>query len=237
MSLLDVRPREDILRPAAEFIGGPKRLGAVTALASFPLLYLMSRRVARNNMASYPERRAAVVSGILSPLLGYGSYWLTKNSLDGRPLKDNKAFGDLLLGKPGSRQWGAKPEDLASITASDWSDPFNDPVSKGLLMQGVDELPATPMQKQFLNTGIQFAPGNSRTTLWGLGDGFGQAVDTYTNSTVAHLARAVEGALIGGAFGSLLGLSPTGKKWAAGIGAVADSLKGSEFYNALGDLG
>ena len=237
MGFLDIRPKEDILRPTLEFIGGPKRMGAATALTAFPLIYLLSRRVARKNMASYPERRAAIVSGILSPLLGYGSYWLTKNSLDGRPLKDRKSFGDLLLGKPGSKQWGAAPEDMANLTASDWSDPFGDPVSKGLLMQGVDELPATTLQKNFLNTGIQLAPGNRSTTLWGLGDGFGQAVDTYTNSTLGHLTRAVEGALIGGAFGSLLGLSPTGRKWATGIGAVADSLKGSEFYQALGDLG
>lgn len=237
MSWKDIRPREDILRPAVEFIGGPKRMGAATALTAFPLFYWLSKRVATRNRADKPGMRAAIVSGVLSPLLGYGSYWLTKNSLDGRRPANGKEFGNLLLGEPGSNTWGATPKDLANLTASDWSDPFSDPMSKGVLMQGVDELPATNAQKGFLNAGIKFAPGTSSTTLWGLGDGFGQAVDTYTNSILGHTTRAVEGALIGSAFGALLGLSPTSRKWAAGIGAVADSLKGSEFYNALGDLG
>ena len=237
MGFKDIRPREDILRPAVEFIGGPKRMGGAAALAAFPIIYWLSKRAANRNMVSNPRTRAAIVSGVMSPLLGYGAYWLTKNRIDGKLPKDGKAFGEMILGAPGSPRWGLRPEELASRTASDWSDPLNQPFGKGVLMQGVDELPATPAQKSFLNAGIKFAPGNNSTTLWGLGDGFGQAVDTLTNSSLGYMARAVEGALIGGAFGALAGLSPTHRKWAAGIGAVADSLKGSEFYRTLGEFG
>lgn len=254
MNWKDIRPREDILRPVVKFIGGPKRMGAATALTMFPLFYWLSKRVATRNMVPDPGRRAAIVSGVLSPLLGYGAYWLTKNRLGGDYPRNGTEFADLLLGRKGSDTWGAKPQDIQTarekpdvawnyrpdysvLTASDWADYLNEPVSKGSLYQGIDELDATPVQKDFLNSGIKFAPGNTSTTLWGLGDGFGQAVDTYTNSALAHTTRAIEGAIIGGAFGSILGLSPNSRKWAMGIGAVADSLKGSQFYNALGQLG
>lgn len=226
MSWKDIKPREDILRPTLEFIGGPKRLGAASALVSAPILYWLSKRVASSNRLPDAKRRAAIVSGIMSPLLGYGVYAMSKN-VTGEPL-NNKEFANSLI--------GSSDEGWTHKFSSDWSDALNTPFSKGVLMQGVDELDATPSQKNFLNNGIKFAPGNSSTTLWGLGDGFGQAVDTYTGSMLGHAARAIEGAIIGGSFGALMGLSPTNRKWAAGIGAVADSLKGSEFYNALGHV-
>lgn len=233
MSWKDLQPRNDILRPTLEFIGGPKRLGAVSTLLSAPVMYWLSKRIATRNGLPDARRRAAIVTGILSPLFGYGMYKMGKPLPGADTSKETFAKG--IIGTDSS--WVAKPEDvMASKPASDWADPFSEPLGKGLLMQGVDELDATPVQKTFLNNGIKFAPGDNSTTLWGLGDGFGKAVGSCTGGLIGNMTRAVEGAIIGGAFGALAGLSPTSRRWAAGIGAVADSLKGSEFYNALGEI-
>ena len=205
-------------------------MGLVTGALTFPLAYYFTKRIADRNQADHPGRRAAIVSGVLSALAAYGGYAGTRRR-DGTPYANSTDYSNAVLGAPGSNEWGASFKG-----ASDWAGYLNAPVSKGVLLQGVDELPANDPQKAFLNDGIRLAPGGRNTTLWGLGDGFGQAVDTYTGSLLGHAARAVEGALIGGAFGALMGLSPKNRLWAAGIGAVADSLKGSEFYNALGDL-
>jgi hypothetical protein len=103
-------------------------------------------------------------------------------------------------------------------------------------MQGVDEMPITGSQKDFLNDGIKFAPGRSATTLWGLSEGFGQATEDRTGGLLPHITRAIEGSIIGGAFGALAGLSPTDRKWAAGVGAVLNSLKGSQLFNTIGQV-
>lgn len=233
MNWRDIQPRNDILRPVLETIGGPKRLGAASMLLSAPLVYWLSKRVATGNRLPDAKRRAAIVTGILSPLFGWGMYKMGKPmpGVDG----SKETFAKGIIGDKNG-PWVATPEDMYSKSGSDWSDPFNEPIGKGLLMQGVDELNATPVQKTFLNNGIRFAPGDNSTTLWGLGDGFGKAVGDCTGGLLGNVTRAVEGAIIGGSFGALVGLSPTNRRWAAGIGAVADSLKGSEFYKALGEI-
>ena len=62
------------------------------------------------------------------------------------------------------------------------------------------------------------------------------SIDHNTGGLLGYATRAAEGALIGGAFGSLLGLSPQHKQWARGIGAVCDALQGSKLFNAIGEL-
>lgn len=220
--LTEIRPRDDILRPVFEFAGGPKRFGALTAAAALPLTYWLFGKISRN--AGMPDwrRRAGIVAGLASTAAGLGSYFITKRR-DGQHYESATDFANTLLG--GSVEPATK--DAADLDFS---------LNKGTLMQGVDEMPVTDSQKDFLNNGIKFAPGNSATTLWGLSEGFGQATDNVTGGILPHATRAIEGGILGGAFGALIGLSPTNRRWAAGVGAVLNSLKGSQLFNAIGEV-
>ena len=216
-SIKDISPRNDILRPTLEFAGGPVGLGAMTTAASLPLSYLLFSRISKKSGTPDWRKRAAIIAGLASTAAGYGAYALSKDRR-GLDYETPKDFANALIGE--------------EKTASEVDISFN----KGTLMQGVDEMNITDSQRDFLTDGIKFAPGNSATTLWGLSSGFGQATDDRTGGILPHITRAIEGGIIGGAFGALAGLSPTDRKWAKGVGAVLDSLHGSKLFNAIGEL-
>lgn len=218
----EIRPRDDVIRPVLQFAGGPKGLGAVTAAATFlPAYWLFSKISKKGGMPDW-RRRAAIVAGLTSIGTGLGSYALSQRR-DGGTYQNGKDFADTILGGP-------EGADVKIGSELDFS--FN----KGTLMQGVDEMPITNSQRDFLNDGIKFAPGKSATTLWGLSEGFGQATEDRAGGLLPHITRAIEGSIIGGAFGALAGLSPTDRKWAAGVGAVLNSLKGSQLFNTIGEI-
>lgn len=221
-SFKEIRPRDDILRPVLEFSRGPKGLGALTSAATFLPAYWLFSRISRKAGTPDWKKRAAIVAGLTSLGTGFGSYALSQRR-NGVPYENPTDFADTVLGGP-------KGSTVKVSNDLDFS--FN----KGTLMQGVDEMPITDSQREFLNDGIKFAPGKSATTLWGLSDGFGQATEDRTGGLLPHITRAIEGSIIGGAFGALAGLSPTDRKWAAGVGAVLNSLKGSQLFNAIGEI-
>ena len=220
----NLKLRGDILRPFVRAVGNNVNAGLLAGAVHFPLAYFLFNHIGTKNGVPNPERNAAALSGITSALLGGATWYGLKRR--GKPYENGDDFADTILGAP-DQGWGG-----GSIKLS--SEPFS--FDKGSLIQGVEEMPITDSQRSFLNKGISYAPGRYQTTLWGLGDGFSNAIDHNTGGLLGYATRAAEGALIGGAFGSLLGLSPQHKQWARGIGAVCDALQGSKLFNAIGEL-
>lgn len=176
-----------------------------------------------NNGAPNPERGAALLSGLGSAAVGAGTWYATRRG-SGKPYKDGDDFADTILG-PEGQGWMGGARKVG-----------NDLFDKGSLIQGIDEMDITNGQRDFLSQGIQLAPGKYETTLWGLGDGFSKAVDHNTGGLLGYATRALEGGLLGGAFSSLLGLSPQSANWVTGISATANALQGSQLFNAIGQL-
>ena len=221
----EISPRNDILRPALEFAGNNVGMGIGMGALAFLPQYLLFNRIARNNGLKDHRKRAAILAGLGSTAFGLANWKLFQKRYGDKKYKDGADFANHIIGTPDG-PWSY------SKTGSDLNFSFN----KGTLLQGVDEMPITDSQRDFLNDGIKFSPGNSATTLWGLSDGFSRAVDDRTGGVLPHVTRAIEGGIIGGAFGSLLGLSPENRRWAAGVGATLDSLQGSKLFNAIGGL-
>jgi len=201
--------KQDILHPAMKFIGGQKRFGAVAGLASAPLWYGLARYLDHDNPALLTAAGAGAV--------GYGAY------LGTRPR----------TGKYNSDQWAR-----LVLGMKQGSDVFTAPMQVPVLHQAVSSLPGFgPLQKDFLHTGIEEAPTDgSYTHLAGLAQGFNSLVGNVTGNRVATATRAIEGALIGSAFSSLLGVSPGTKKWITGVAATADALYGNKLLGVLGRL-
>ena len=221
--LSQISPRNDIMRPVLEFAGNNVNYGILTGLLSYLPHYLVFNHIAKSNGLKDHRKRAALLAVPFSGVFGAANSWATAKRYGDRKYQNGEDFANHIIGTRNG-PWSY------SKTGSDYS--FN----KGTLLQGVDEMNITDSQRDFLVDGIKFSPGNSATTLWGLGDGFSQAVDDRTGGLLPRVTRAVEGGIIGGAFGNLLGLSPENKKWAVGVGATLESLYGSKLFNAIGGL-
>jgi len=221
----DIKFREGLLRPAVRGIGNNVNAGLLAGTIHFPIAYFLLNRILRRRGADNPERTAAALSGLGSAVVGAGAWWGTRNN-SGRPYVDGDDFADTLLGGKNQGWFGGAYKKGSDLGFFD----------KGNLIQGIDEMDITNSQRDFLTEGISLAPGKYQTTLWGLGDGFSKAVDHNTGGLLGYATRALEGGLLGGAFSSMLGLSPQNAKWVAGVSAAADALQGSQLFNAIGQL-
>jgi hypothetical protein len=118
----------------------------------------------------------------------------------------------------------------APKTASDF-------IHRGDLFDAVADLPGyNDTQKNFLALGAAAAPGNDAVTLSELSRGYSDVTGAVTGGLLPMATRALEGALIGSAFGALIGVQPNTRHWMAGIGAVADALYGNQLINRVGSM-
>lgn len=203
--------KEGLVRPSLNFVGGPVRMGMVTAGLGMLPFYLFARK----RKLEHPFLRTMIFGG-LTGAMGYGATGgsFTKN---GYQYPNTKAWVDRLIGAP--------------KTASDG-------LNRADLFDAVADLPGYNIpQKNFLAMGVAASPGNdSSVTLPELADGFNSMTGAVTGGLLPMATRAIEGAIIGSAFGHLIGAAPSTRKWITGLSAVADSLYGNRLINTVGQL-
>ena len=201
----------DILQPLLQKTGGPVGFSAVTGALSLPLWYLLARRLRPG--------KAPLLTALGGITTGLGAWYGSKP----------------ITGKYTDEDWSKMMVGMK--TGSD--DIFLAPMPIPYLHKAVTEMPGFgSLQKDFLHEGVATAPQVTaeHTHLEGLTRGFDNLVGEVTNNKVAAFTRAIEGALIGSAFSSLLGVSPGTKKWMTGVTAAADALYGNKLVKALGQF-
>jgi len=205
--------REDFLRPALTALGGPKG-AALAAAAGSGLPYYLFARLAGLEAPGWRTAAFAPLTGLVA-YAGAGGRFTPGGYKD----PDTETWVNRMMGAP----WRSK-------TASDG-------LSRHTLFEAVGDLPGHGIaQKNFLALGIAASPGGDTLGLPALAQGFGGVANAVAGGALPAVVRAAEGALIGGAFGHLLGVPPKGRKWMAGVGAVADALYGNRLVNAVGIL-
>jgi hypothetical protein len=138
--------------------------------------------------------------------------------------------------------YGSKPSYTTDGSTDAWINSLgiktgSEAMDRGGLFGAVADLPGFgDSQRNFLSLGVAATPGGSSVTVPELAKGFERVTGAVTGGLLPAATRALEGALLGSAFGALAGLPPTGRKWAAGIGAVADALWGNRLLQTIGGL-
>ena len=204
--------KENYLRPALTTIGGPARLGLLTAAATGIPYYLLAKKAGFEGL----KWRTLLFGG----LAGLGAYGLAGGRFSPSGYKDpsTEAWVNRLIGMP--------------KTAADLQDFGRDD-----LFDAVIDMPGYNIpQKNFLAFGVASAPGTDRVDLPSLATGFGKVTGAVTGGLLPMATRAIEGAVIGSAFSHLLGVPPKGRKWITGLSAVADALYGNRLINTVGSL-
>lgn len=196
--------RDEYLRPALSFIGGPKRLGVAAGLLAGIPFYLFAKK----NKLELPWLRTLGMFAVA----GGAAYGLSRAP----GVNTTTGWVNRLIGAP--------------KTASDF-------IHRGDLFDAVADLPGyNDTQKNFLALGAAAAPGNDAITLSELSRGYSDVTGAVTGGLLPMATRALEGALIGSAFGALIGVQPNTRHWMAGIGAVADALYGNQLINRVGSM-
>lgn len=203
---------ENYARRPLRWTGGPGQSAAFAGMLSFPLWYYLTKR------KGFRGQRDSSLA--LSAITGAGAYMAAKPR---RGLgMDTAQWADAMIPKLGTDIFTA-PLDPGSVTKAIQAIPGLGDTQRAFLMDGVEN--ATPSRHSA-----------ALTTLEGLADGYTGSVGKVTGGRLPYVTRAIEGAVIGSAFAGVMGLSPSSRRWAAGIAAVADSLYGNRLVGALGAL-
>lgn len=187
----------------------------------------------------------------ISALVGAGGKIITT------PYSNNPklTFGQNVLGKPRTahqkwldRKWDSLPSvstgdgyapkvssELFPKTAADYIADLPN-TDKLTLHDIVSVAPGfTQPQRDFLHNGIYNTP-SSTPNVMDLAGGFMSTVNNVTGGLLPMTTRAIEGALIGQAFGAALGVQPGTKKIITGAAALADGLAGNRLFNTISQV-
>ena len=225
---------------ALDKIGGPSPFGIGAAILSYLPAYIALKFFKKDKAAL----KALGISGALGLATGLSMTPFTK--------REGYSYGENLLGKPIDplrvkldQMYLERPERItktgyrtkyaSDISIKEAADFFaNLPNTDKLTLHDlVESTPGfTPPQRDFLHNGIYNAPSN-KPNVMDLANGFTGTVNAVTGGLLPMTTRAIEGALIGGAFSSVMGVQPGTRKFVTGAAAVADSLFGNQLFNTI----
>lgn len=208
---------------ALNFAGSPGKIGLGLGILSFLPAWLIMRMTGHNH-SLLKAAGIATAAGAAGTILTHPI----------SPKKGNK-FSDKLLGSPSLYEADWRPEENKTPTIKTAADYMaNLPNTDKLTLHDlVDNVPGfTPPQRNFLHNGIYNAPTSS-PNVFDLANGFTGTVNNVTGGLLPVATRAIEGALIGSAFGSVLGVKPGTKKFITGATTMVNSLWGNNLFNTI----
>ena len=221
-------------------IGSPSKLGLGIGILSLLPTWLILRLLGQNH--------AGLKALGISTAAGLGSAAITMTLKE----KPGNTWGENLWGKPMTEQekwadylWEHSPSvnrgngythkignDFSIKEAVDFLADLPN-MDKVTLHDLVSEVPGfSQPQRDFLHNGIYNAPSKNPNVV-DLAGGFMNTVNTVTGGLLPMATRATEGALIGQAFGGLMGVQPGTQKFITGAAALVDGLAGNKLFNTI----
>lgn len=236
----DRTPRKNLADLFDKGIKSPGRLGLGVGLLSLLPAWLAMKMLGQKHALL----KAAGISTAAGGLSALATLPIEK--------KPRLTWGENLFGKDKTEQqkwaeymWDKKPSvdsgtgythkvgsDLSIKEAVDFLADLPN-MDKLTLHDLVSEVPGfSQPQRDFLHNGIYNAPSNSPNVV-DLAGGFMNTVNTVTGGLLPMATRATEGALIGQAFGGLMGVQPGTQKFITGAAALVDGLAGNKLFNTI----
>lgn len=234
---------KEVITNIFDKIGSPNRVGLRTGLLTLLPSSIVMRLLGQNH--------AGLKALGISTAAGLGGKLLTT------PYNyDNRlTFGENLFGKDRTRQQRFLDEKWNKLTSTNTGDGYSPKLSSDLAnkiaVEWMADLPNTDKltlhdmvantpgftqpQRDFLHNGIYNAPGQNPNVM-DLAGGFMNTVNTVTGGLLPMTTRAVEGALIGSAFGNVLGAQPGTKQFITGAAALVDGLAGNKLFNTISQV-